>query len=153
MGLNTIDRWNSLGSRDPGQCGGQVCSAGPETQSRGRGLRDLPAVGEGARGMRVGWNSLHRRKGRWRTLSLGPTEWELSGAPNVLNPFLAVQPSGSSLCVLLGPVAAWDFVTWQAVGDSPSFLDSISAQQGRCLQEPAPGAPSSLWVSRPGATV
>ena len=109
--------------------------------------------------MRVGWNFLLRRKGRWTIANPSTSSAQQTG--NSWEPrmhcLLSWQHSPAAPpCVVLGanqlgPSAASDFVAWQVEGYFPNVLGSISAQLGRCLQEPDPRDPSSLCVSKPRA--
>lgn len=111
-----------------------------------------------ARGIRVRQRPLLRRKGRWMIpfqLALGPTGWELSGAqhsiplagnaaPRLLPACVAGrQPSWPSGSVRLGHKVS--------KGKPSQLFCCLLVQLGRCLQEPAPGAPSPMRARDLGA--
>lgn len=87
-----------------------------------------------------------------------PKRSEFTGAQDTPFPVLAMQPQGSSLCALptdnpLGPAAAQTLLPGKQRETPLGLLGNISGQPERCLEEPAPKAPSTLRVSIPSAVL
>lgn len=142
----------------PAAFGRQACSAGPaKTQYSGRYFKDLPAVG--GKPEKQGLDLSLQQKGQVENTSSALPQ--LRGSTTLRIPRFSLPVTGSSAPRHLPTSHQWtnplspaasNFAAWEAQGHCASFHSPVSDQLGRQLQEPAPRAPSSQWVAKPGAT-